>query len=251
MIVSIHQPQYLPWLGVIDKIARSDLFILLDTVQFSRHGFQHRTLYSTERGQAYLSLAVRSKNHIGSHQTIAATKLANPGITRKHSRTLKQRYGRCRGWEKFGPAVQALLERDWDNMSELNEATLELTLAAFGIGTKLVRASALKAGGQKTDLVVALAAEVGARRYLSGRGAQAYLDCTKFTAEGIDVVYQDFVHPQYTQSHGGPFVPGCFALEWMLEEADEARAKFVAHLDAHHPIAIDVHGCEQTDGPAR
>ena len=40
MIASIHQPQYLPWLGYLDKIDQADLFILLDTVQFARRSWQ-------------------------------------------------------------------------------------------------------------------------------------------------------------------------------------------------------------------
>lgn len=230
LTVAIHQPQYLPWLGLISKVAQADLFILLDTVQFSRHGFQNRTLYSTMRGQAYLSLPVNSKGHIESEQTISETRLANPAITRKHARTLVQRYGNCRGWHEFGEPVLRLLQQDWTLLSEINVATTQLTLAAFGIETKVVRASALGASGKKGDLIVELVTEVGARRYLSGRGAQAYMDDAKFANAGIEVVYQEFAHPIYSQSHRGPFVPGCFALEWLIEEGPTARTAFRACL---------------------
>ena len=37
MRVAIHQPQYLPWLGYLDKIDRADLFVVLDCVQFTKH----------------------------------------------------------------------------------------------------------------------------------------------------------------------------------------------------------------------
>ncbi|MBB28816.1 MAG: hypothetical protein CME25_07935 [Gemmatimonadetes bacterium] len=36
MIVSVHQPQYIHWLGYFDKIDLSDLFIFLDTVQYKK-----------------------------------------------------------------------------------------------------------------------------------------------------------------------------------------------------------------------
>ena len=35
-LVAIHQPNFLPWLGYFDKLARADVFILLDTVQFPK-----------------------------------------------------------------------------------------------------------------------------------------------------------------------------------------------------------------------
>jgi hypothetical protein len=29
-VVAIHQPNFLPWLGFFDKLARADVFVLLD-----------------------------------------------------------------------------------------------------------------------------------------------------------------------------------------------------------------------------
>ena len=43
MIVAIHQPHYLPWLGYLHRMAQVDLFILLDHVQFERRNYQNRT----------------------------------------------------------------------------------------------------------------------------------------------------------------------------------------------------------------
>ncbi len=37
-IVAIHQPNFFPWLGYFDKIARCDHFVLLDHVQFQKTG---------------------------------------------------------------------------------------------------------------------------------------------------------------------------------------------------------------------
>ena len=36
MTISIHQPNYLPWLGFFDKIKRSDKFVIFDNVQYPR-----------------------------------------------------------------------------------------------------------------------------------------------------------------------------------------------------------------------
>jgi len=36
MIVAIHQPQFMSWLGYFDKMGRADCFVLLDNVQYKK-----------------------------------------------------------------------------------------------------------------------------------------------------------------------------------------------------------------------
>src|SRR5437870_1640848 len=38
ILVAIHQPSFFSWLGFYDKIRRSDIFVLLDSVQFPKTG---------------------------------------------------------------------------------------------------------------------------------------------------------------------------------------------------------------------
>ncbi len=64
MIVSIHQPNYLPWLGFFDKIKRSDLFVIFDDVQFPRgkKHFGHRNQIKTPNGTKWLSVPIKNKS---------------------------------------------------------------------------------------------------------------------------------------------------------------------------------------------
>ena len=73
MLVSIHQPHYLPWLRYLDKIARSDLFILLDDVQYEKNGFQNRNKIKTAQGWAYLTVPVQKPTR----RTIRETEIDN------------------------------------------------------------------------------------------------------------------------------------------------------------------------------
>ena len=37
MILAAHQPQYLPWLGYLHKISDTDVFLILDDVQYKKN----------------------------------------------------------------------------------------------------------------------------------------------------------------------------------------------------------------------
>ena len=37
-VVAIHQPNFFPWLGYFDKLARADVFVELNSVQFPKTG---------------------------------------------------------------------------------------------------------------------------------------------------------------------------------------------------------------------
>ncbi|MGO8710493.1 MAG: WbqC family protein [Rhizomicrobium sp.] len=63
MIISIHQPAYLPWLGFFDRIAGSDVFIVLDNVQFERNSFINRNRIKTPDGPIWLTVPVRLDAH--------------------------------------------------------------------------------------------------------------------------------------------------------------------------------------------
>ena len=42
MRVTILQPSYLPWLGFFEQMTRSDKFVLLDDVQYTRRDWRNR-----------------------------------------------------------------------------------------------------------------------------------------------------------------------------------------------------------------
>lgn len=230
MIVAIHQPAYFPWLGLLEKIAIAERFIILDNVQYNSRAFQHRTLYSRENGPAYLSLSVKSKGSQINKIQIKDIELADPALPQRHFNTLRHRYGKRPGWPLLSDALHDILSRQTTSLVELNLATLRFTLQLFEINTELILASQLDAEGAKSDLMLALTQAAGGDAYLSGKGARAYMNNDIFEQAGIELYWQSFVHPVFPQSHVGDFQTGCFALEWIIEEPVEAADRFKAHV---------------------
>ena len=66
MTLSIHQPNYLPWLGFFDKIKRSDIFVIFDNVQYPRgkNHFGNRNKIKIPNKDKWLTVPVAGKSEI-------------------------------------------------------------------------------------------------------------------------------------------------------------------------------------------
>lgn len=229
--VAIHQPPYFPWFGLLDKIARAHVFIVLDSVQYIRRGFLHRTLYSTNSGAQYLSLSVNAKGHQDRGLAIADVTLGDLDKPLRHFETLRHRYHRRPGWRDFASDLERLLRDPPKQLSTLNVSLIKLTLKAFGLSPEIRLASELAPEGSKSALMLNLTQAVGGDVYVSGAGAAAaYMEPDIFEKAGVAVEVQDFTHPIYAQSHDGAFQPGCFALEWAFEDPLNACAEWHKHV---------------------
>ncbi|GAB3478262.1 WbqC family protein [Nocardiopsis coralliicola] len=220
MRVALHQPHYLPWLGLIDKIDRCDLFIVLDHVQYERKGWQNRNYVASRNGPVLLTVPViqQSRNERIKDKMIDASQ----PWQEKHRRSLAEHcYRNAPFWDDYAERVGALYDAEWEHLDDLALATTRLVLDAFGIGTPLIRASELgEFPGQKSELLAQLAAKAGADRMLSGDGARDYVDRAVFDRYGIEVEWQGFRHPEYPQHNRRPkdggFLPRMAALDLLL-----------------------------------
>lgn len=220
MRVAMHQPHYLPWLGVIDKLDRADLFVFVDHVQFERKGWQNRNYVKTPQGGTLLTVPVaqRSRDERIAEKTIDE---ARPW-RKKHHRTIEQSYRTAPFWDEHGRTVLDLYARPWPSLAELAIASTLAVAAAFGVTVPWVRSSELSGiGGAKTEMIASLCAAVGASTYLCGSGARAYLDEDLLLRRGVAVEWQGFVHPEYPQLHGGAFVPRLAALDLLLNSGSD------------------------------
>ncbi|HVZ53576.1 MAG TPA: WbqC family protein [Pseudolabrys sp.] len=220
MIVSIHQPAYLPWLGYFDRIARSDVFIVLDNVQFERNSFTNRNKIKTANGPAWLTVPVRLSGHF--ETTIADIEIDDTqDWRRKHLRSIEQSYSRAPDFaEKFG-RLSALYEDRQHRLAPLCVTQLRFWLGELRIDTPVLLASEQPVSGRKSDLVLALCRHAGATTYLSGPLGRGYLNENEFAEAGIAVAYHDFVHPAYKQQYGD-FVPAMAIVDYWMNSGDPA-----------------------------
>jgi|TARA_Y100000031_G_scaffold20092_1_gene20540 hypothetical protein len=201
MIVTIHQPDFLPWQGFFDRWKKSDLYIVLDDVQFIRRGWHHRDKIKTQNKIKWLTVPVQKKGRY--HQAIKEVKIdQQENWNQKHLKTIQTAYKKAPNFDFVFGKLSEIYNREYNLLIEFNMDLLRLCSKMLDIDTPLVFASDFNVkstGGQK---LVDLVQSVGGKEYLTGSGSRDYLDEELFKKVGISVRWQEFEHPVYKQLYG-------------------------------------------------
>jgi hypothetical protein len=218
MIVSAHQPAYLPWLGYLEKIARADVFVYLDTVQFERNSFINRNQIKTPQGALWLTIPVKAKGHMSGSLRTTEIDESQPWRT-KHLKSIEMNYRKASRFNEWFPKIEALLSMPESNLANYCWHHLQFWLEELNIVTRIVRSSDLSISSSKSDLVLDLCRHFGARRYLSGIQGCDYLVEGDFKDAGIAIEYQSFNSPEYPQLWGN-FIPNLSVLDWRMNMSE-------------------------------
>jgi hypothetical protein len=224
MIVAIHQPHYLPWLGYLHRMAQADLFVVLDHVQFERRNYQNRGRIRLEGEGYWLTVPVvqRSQKERIVDKLIDGSRRAWGPV---HFGTLRHAYREAPYFDSYAATLRTLLESSWQRLADLDAAMLEFMRDAFAIRTPLARSSELGVDGARSELILNLCRAVGAHTLLAGFGAaRQYLDIAEFARAGVRVEWHEFNHPSYRQCGEAPFIPGLAALDLLFNCGPQSRA---------------------------
>jgi len=237
MIVAIHQPCFLPWLGYMERMKQADLFILLDHVQFERRGYQSRTRICVDEREQWLTVPVQQHSR---DERIMDKLIANPEPGApltwaiNLARTLHHAYRNAPYLATYESELKALLETPQETLEGLNLALLHWLRQALDIDTPLVRSADLEVQGARSELILNLCLAVGADTYLAGMGgSRQYLDQEAFARAGVHILWQDFRPFVYPQWGSSSFIPGLSAVD-LLFNMGPASAKL---LQASPPAA--------------
>src|SRR5688572_25499459 len=174
MIVSIHQPHFLPWAGYLNKVLHSQAFVWLNTVQYRKNYFQNRTRIKDARDQLlWLTLPV----HARADSLICDVTVAEPRWRERITKTVEYCYKRAPYFANCWPPLAAALTQADDRLDEINFRSFQALLAVLGVKSPhIVRAAELD--GSSTDptlRLIEICRAFGATQYLSGKGGHNYL----------------------------------------------------------------------------
>jgi len=202
MKIAIHQPDYIPWLGYFYKIYLSDVFVFLDDSQFQKNYLNNRNKIKTPQGWTYLTIPVERKDGLSTNINETRT-IDEMNWKEKHLKALEMNYKRCPYFNEIFPEIKELIEKEYNNLAELNEALIIHIATKFGILPKVVVASStLNIKSTKEERVLEICKRFNADEYLSGNGAKDYQNEEDFIKEGIKLTYINYKPIKYSQRFG-------------------------------------------------
>ncbi|MBU3220661.1 WbqC family protein [Clostridium algidicarnis] len=153
IIVAIHQPNYIPWVGYFYKIYKSDIFIILDDVQYVKNGFADRNKIKTPQGDCYLKIPVEAKNTVSKYCNVRLKDELN--WREKHLKTIEMNYKKSKYFKEiFNDLCNIYNNKDITILSEFNSLIIEYVVKKLGINTKIIYSKDLNVELERTDRLV-------------------------------------------------------------------------------------------------
>lgn len=200
MIVFVHQPEYVPWLGFFDKLARCDLFVIYDDAQFVHGGYHNRNRIRTSKGWRWITIPIVHHHP----QMIKDVRISGSQWVKEHLQVLAQNYEKAPFFRTYFSIIEDALNFDHELLIGLNLHLLRNIAEALGINVEMIRSSEFPYHGQeKNEKLISMCKFMGADSYLSGSGGKAYVDEKAFSEANIKLQWHKYLHPTYTQSFEG------------------------------------------------
>lgn len=223
MIITIHQPEHLIWLGLVRKIHDADVFVIMDSVQYSHGNVQNRNKIKTRDGWEWLTVPT-AKHSLNTRIKDVEISYA-VDWTKKYLNAIRTNYGSAKYFGIYFPEIEKIILKKHKMLVDLNIELLMFVLESFSVtDKKIMKLSDLDVGNPKggSDIILAICKKIGSDHYLAGSGGKAYMKLDDFEREDIRVTFHEFHHPVYTQLHE-PFLPYMSSIDLLFNYGPEAR----------------------------
>ncbi|MDH3691631.1 MAG: WbqC family protein [Gammaproteobacteria bacterium] len=202
MVVTTHQPIFLPWSGFFYKAFCADALVLLDNVQFPLgRSWMTRNRLKNDKGELWLSVPVWKKGR--GMQSIRSVEICDEKEwRRKHLLSLSQQYSNAPYREDYLPTVEEIYHKSHRLLVDLNIDLITFFWRVLGLKSRRILQSQLGVCDKGTDLLISVCRALNADTYLSLPSAEKHLDVDKFRRNGIRLVFARLALPVYPQLWG-------------------------------------------------
>lgn len=218
--VTIHQPEHLPWLGFFHKLSLSDIFVILDNVQYRKNYYQNRNKIRTDQGFMWITVPV--ERHLKT--LIKDVKIVqDKRWKKKWWDSIRCTYNKASYFNNYAEKLHDIINKEEDKLINLNIEIIRFICGILNIKCQFIKASELSVKGKREILLLNCCKELNAGTYISGVSGREYLEVEKFKNEGIKIIFQEFYHPIYEQLHN-PFKPCMSVIDLILNYGPKSSA---------------------------
>lgn len=219
-ILSVHQPNFLPWIGYFDKINKSDLFVVFDSVQYPRgKSIANRNFLKSKNNKFEIVSPITLPKGRDGKVNYNEVSFATTTWSKKILKTIEMHYQKAPYFEKYFEMICILFQED--NFCELNISFIKQVCQELKITTEIKRLSEYSSvQGKNNRLILGLCKESKCDTYLSGQGAKSYNDQDMYNKEGVILKYQTFKPFEYPQIGGEEFIPYLSVLDLLMNVGD-------------------------------
>jgi hypothetical protein len=244
--IGILQPVYLPWLGYFEQIARVDHFVFHDDVQYTQRDWRNRNRILSNNGPIWLTVPVK-KCSVNTPINEVEISNAQPWHL-KHARAIAHNYGRAPFLEEYRGEIERILSMEWERIVDLDVEFIESLCRYLRLDTETSFASdippeqafydSMGADGRDPKVfhwnmrIIEICRNHCATRFYEGASGAAFIDAELFRHFGIEVIFQEYPHPQYPQCGPG-FHSHMSVIDLIMNTGPEARQII---LSSQHPF---------------
>lgn len=222
MLLSAHQPTYLPWLGLFHKIAVADLFVVYDDVEYSRYGWYNRNYILSKNGP--ILLVVPIKRQFSDQLLHNQVKIDySENWSKKHIRSIELCYSKSPFFKDYINQFIDIFSKKYEYLFDLNISILNFFMKEFKIETKIKLASELNLKFKKSDRALDLAIKTSATHILFGELGENYAEIDNFENKNIKVIFQKYNHPVYKQFNSKKFIPKLSSIDLLFNYGKDSR----------------------------
>lgn len=222
MIISTYQPYFAPFPGFFSKALRSDILVLLDTVQFPQGtSWLTRNRFKDHQGTLRLSVPVWKKG-LGL-QKINEVKICHERPWHdKYLESLKMAYAKAPFIDDHLDLLEEIFSGKFKKLIDLNLRIIKYLIEYLQISAKVYLLSQLGIDAKEPLLSVEICKKLGASHFLGQVSARKYLDKNAFQKAGVQLaffVFRPLVYPQLW----GAFIPNLSTFDLVFNCGPKAR----------------------------
>jgi hypothetical protein len=222
MIVSTYQPFFCPFPGFFYKAHLSDIFVILDTVQFPRGTtWLTRNRFKNDQGTLWLTIPVWKKG-LGLQKIHDVRICRERHWAKKHLLSIKSAYAKAPYLEDHLDFIEGIFASHVDKLVDLNLYIIRYIMKYLRIHTPITLLSELGIEGKGTPLIVEVCKKTGADHFLAQPSTKKYLEAEPFSDSNIMLQFVNSPSLVYPQLWGA-FIPHLSILDMILNCGPKTR----------------------------